>query len=191
MGWSPNGEPRFTRPSARGKNRSMSSRAGSGEAGDWAWIGAMLDERRRPEALRHALRELGFSRKALLEGLASQLGLTATQLREPDRAAVKVCRRDRLGSLIPELVSHPDAAPGRGGARVGERPPACSTSSTRKSSNAGCAKTRHSPRVLEPRLQREGLALVGVDALRRLARTAPSSTRRVAADWIARPAKVR
>lgn len=163
----------------------MSSNAGSGEAGDWAWIGAMLDERRRPEALRHALRELGFSRKALLEGLASQLGLNATQLREPDRAAVKACRRDRLGSLIPELVSHPDARL----AAVGHAwlaAPGMLYELDPKVIERWLCEDEALARLLEPRLQSEGLALVGVDALKRLARTAPSSTRQVAADWIAR-----
>lgn len=155
------------------------------EARAWAWLGALLDSPRRPAALRHALTRLGYSRAQLLRGLASQLGVPPQRLQRPDAHAVAHCRRDRVGASIPVLLGHPDPRLAQVGRRwlaasgiVYEVDPAQVERWLIDDDEIG--------RMLAPSLAREGLALLGPIALRRVAQTAPEATRALAADWIAR-----
>lgn len=153
--------------------------------GGWTWLGALLDSPTRTEALRHALIGLGFSRAQLLRGLAGQLGVSKHELERPDAAAVANCRRDRVGTAIPILLEHPDrrlAAAGRRWLTATGMLYEIDPSQVER----WLTDDTDIARLLAPSIAREGLALLGPTALRRLATSAPPATRALAADWVRR-----
>lgn len=153
--------------------------------GGWAWLGALLDSPARTQALRHALIGLGFSQHQLLRGLASQLGVTTEGLERPDPAALAACRRDRVGTVIPILLEHPDArlvAVGRRWLTAAGMLYEIDPSHVER----WLTDDGDIARLLAPSIAREGLALLGPTALRRLATSAPPATRALAADWVRR-----
>jgi hypothetical protein len=152
---------------------------------EWAWLGALLDTSSQPSALRHALRELGFSRRVLLGGLASQLDLSAEAFWRAKPESFLRCQKGRLGTLVPELIQHPDAQLAELGQRWLANPDVVYEIDPRIV-EAWLSRDTELARALEPMLEREGLALLGPQALRRLAREAPPSTRLLAAEWVAR-----
>ena len=153
----------------------------------WHWLADLVDLPRsdRP-ALRDALTWLGFSETALVEGIAAILDVTPQRLVAPDDATVARVDPQRLAAVLPRLLDDERAAL----RSIGERwlscpaaayqlPPALVEGWMR---STGTATT-----LLRARIEREGLALLGGDALRRLAKDATDAAIREAAQrWVAR-----
>ena len=138
------------------------------------------------QALRDALQRLGLSASAVTEGVATVLGVSAQQLREPDAPTVARVDPEQLGVLLPFLVEHEDPEI----RRIGERWIDCPGAAFQLPPAAverWLAEAGRMGDLLAPRVRDQGLALLGPDALLRLSRSSSRPpVRRAAAQWLAR-----
>ncbi|MCA9652990.1 MAG: hypothetical protein H6712_18655 [Myxococcales bacterium] len=166
--------------------------------GRWDWLYELVRRGLRPgpsdeapelppgQALRDALQRLGLSASAVTEGVATVLGVSAQQLREPDAPTVARVDPEQLGVLLPFLVEHEDPEI----RRIGERWIDCPGAAFQLPPAAverWLAEAGRMGDLLAPRVRDQGLALLGPDALLRLSRSSSRPpVRRAAAQWLAR-----
>lgn len=147
--------------------------------------------RSRHDALRDALERLGLDDQALMEGVATVLGLSVAAFRSPGPAALGVAAGDDLALVLPLLLEHRSPAirtVGRAWFAVPE------TIYTVASDQAErwLLDSAAIGDLLAPRLDREGLAWLGPEALRRLVSAAASPrAREAAAGWCDRLVEAR
>jgi hypothetical protein len=151
----------------------------------WTWLGRLLDRPDRPAAIEHAICRLGFSTGELLDGLSDQLALARRELENADPAGLARCRRWRLGATVPAMLRHRDPRLSGlahrilvRGRTVYELEP--------ESLERLLVEHAEIAEQLAPRLAREGLALLGPSALRRLASAAPARIAAPVGAWVAR-----
>jgi hypothetical protein len=167
--------------------------------GPWDWLRDLIHrglsgdaERSEPaepgahQALRDALSRLGLHKNELVEGIADVLGLHAVRFENPDPGTVAGVDREHLEVLLPLLIEHADPAL----RDIGERwlaNPTTVFELRRDIVLRWLERDGEASRVLAPRLAREGLALLGPDALARLAVTSESQrVRDNARVWVRR-----
>jgi hypothetical protein len=134
------------------------------------------------DPLRDALSRLGLSPDAILDGVASVLGLTPHAVSEPEARTVRRTDPDHLAVLLPFLIhhEHPEVR------AIGARWLACRAVSYQLSPKVLVQWLESDARVsaaLAPRLRAEGLAMLGPDALLRLSRTGHPTVRDAARAW--------
>lgn len=161
--------------------------------GTWDWLRDLVDRglRAGPDAPRgaaigDALSDLGLRPDEVIRGVAEVLGLPPETVRDPVLPQVRDVDPGRLAVLLPQLVAHEDPAV----QAVGQRwlaldgvlfglPPAAVEGWLGTDSPIA--------RALAPVLPRKGLALLGPDALRRLAASGGTQEiRDFAGEWTAR-----
>ncbi len=168
-----------------------------GARGRWDWLYDLVHRRlgapqtdalraKTPSgALRDALCSLGMSPDEVLEGLAAVLGIGVVDLQEPDARVAAKTDPEQVAVLLPFLLHHerPEIR------AVGERWLACprvlyqlppETLAQWMESDDVLAK------LLAPRLEHEGPALLGPQRLLRLSRTGQPSARKAAEHWASR-----
>ncbi len=106
-----------------------------------------------------------------LERAADRLGLELAQVIDPDRSAIARTDRARLGEVLPDLLADPDPEVQTAGARWLALP-ATAYELDPAQVEAWLAGDGPAAQQLADRIPREGLALVGPEALGRLARDA-------------------
>lgn len=164
----------------------------------WDWLRELLargraqlsipatSSRTRHEALRDALERLGMDDRSLIEGVATVLGLSVATFAAPGRAALATTVGDDLALVLPLLLEHRSNAirdVGRAWFAVPETIYAVASDQAERWLVESATTADH----LAPRVDREGLAWLGPEALRRLASNA--ATQRVrdsAAQWCER-----
>ena len=134
-------------------------------------------------SLRESLERLGLEPGALIEGIATILELDQQQLREPTAATLRELEPELLEMLLPVWVEHESPQLRELGKRWLALPAMPYEIDVavleRWAGGAGPLAT-----ALAPRLEREGLALLGPEALARLARTAKEPrTKSIASRW--------
>jgi hypothetical protein len=134
-------------------------------------------------SLRESLERLGLDPSALIEGIATILEVDQQQLREPTAATLRELEPELLAMLLPIWIEH-ESDELRG---IGKRWLALPATPyeldvallERWAGGEGSLAA-----ALAPRLEREGLALLGPEALTRLARTAREPrTKSIAGRW--------
>lgn len=163
--------------------------------GRWDWLYDLVHRRlARPEkpsadadtdptdALRDALSRLGLSPDAVIEGVASVLGLTPHALEEPESRTVRRTDPDQLAVLLPFLVHHEHPQIRQIGERWLQCPPLAYQLPPRALLHWLETDARISG-LLVPRLRAEGLAMLGPDALLRLTRTGHPKVKPAARAW--------
>jgi hypothetical protein len=134
------------------------------------------------DALRDALARLGLSPDAVIEGVASVLGLSPHGFAEPDPRTVRRTDPEQLALLLPFLV-HDDRAEIRS---IGERWLRQPTVAYQLPPHVLVQWLETDPEIaalLGPRLRDEGLALLGPDRVVRLSRTGQPAVREAARAW--------
>ena len=142
-----------------------------------------------PDALRDALGRLGLSTDAVIEGVASVLGLTPHQLMEPGLSVVRRSDPEQLSVLLPFLLHHDNLQI----RAIGERWLRCRSVAYQLPPAQLLSWLESDRRIgdlLEPRLRAEGLAMLGPDALMRLSRTGLPRVREAARIWSHRLGRV-
>lgn len=167
--------------------------------GEWDWLrelvrqqltpaeaGAGGSTQARAEALSDSLERLGMEPASIERGVAELLSLDAAALRSPDAATVAACDASQLGVLLPFLTAHRDD----GLREIGDAWLALPTTAYELDPNlvtSWLGDDGPLARALVSRLEREGLALLGPDRLRRLSREARrDDVRSAASQWSAR-----
>ncbi|MCA9706772.1 MAG: hypothetical protein KDK70_13050 [Myxococcales bacterium] len=163
--------------------------------GRWDWLYDLVRRGLRPppeaterprDALRDALEGLGLTPDAIAEGVAVVLELPPARLREPDGPTVARVDPEQLGVLLPFLVEHPHAEI----RRIGERWLACPGAAFQLPGpvvERSLADEGRMGDLLAPRVQSDGLALLGPDALLRLSKASCRAAVRQAAErWLTR-----
>ncbi len=163
--------------------------------GRWDWLYELVRRGLRPAseqsepshgALRDALETLGLSADAIVEGVATVLELSPERLRDPDGPTVAAVDPQDLGVLLPFLVEHRDVTIREIGERWLHRPGAA-FQLPRPTVERWLAEAGRMGDLLAGRVHREGLALLGPDALLRLSRASSrESVRRGAEHWLGR-----
>lgn len=164
----------------------------------WDWLRDLLargraqlsiperSSRSRHEALRDALERLGLDDLALVEGVATVLGLSVAAFRAPGPVAVRAAIPDDLALVLPLLVEHRSAAIRAVGQAWLAIPEVIYTVASDQAER-WLVESATIGELLAPRLDREGLSWMGPEALRRLASGAASArARQVAGTWCAR-----
>jgi hypothetical protein len=152
-------------------DRQLSRGASSAEGSDARAGRSAIDLNGGAASLREAIERLGLAPEAVLEGIAAILNLRPEQLREPSDETLRALEPELLAMLLPVWLEH-EAEPLR---EVGRRWLALPNALyeldlilvERWASAAGPLAD-----AIAPRLEREGLALLGPEALSRLAHTA-------------------
>lgn len=167
------------------------------ERGRWDWLYELVRRGLRPpeqsddsevpgRALRDALSHLGLSPDAVIEGVATVLELPPHGLRNPDGKTVARVDPEDLGVLLPFLVEHEHAEI----QAVGERwlaVPGAAFQLPRPLVERWLTEAGPLGDRLATRVRRDGLALLGPDALLRLSKgSSRPPVRRDAAQWTAR-----
>jgi hypothetical protein len=165
--------------------------------GRWDWLYELVHRRlaaraEEPEgdesessptdALRDALSRLGLSPDAVVEGVASVLGLTPHALEHPEARTVRRTDPDQLSVLLPFLVHHEHAHI----REIGERWLTCPPVAYQLPPKSLLRWLETDARIgdlLGPRLDAEGLAMLGPDALLRLSRTGHGPVKSAAKAW--------
>lgn len=167
--------------------------------GEWAWLRELVKQQLdagehdgatstddRAQTLARTLERLGMEPETVERGVAQLLGIDPAALRKPDAATVAACDRVQLAVLLPFLLAHPDDRL----RQIGERwlaLPATAYELEAPTVESWLADDGPLARGLVSRIEREGLALVGTDALRRLAEGARRDDVRASAEqWIGR-----
>jgi hypothetical protein len=138
------------------------------------------------DALRDALTRIGLSPDAVIEGVASVLGLSPHGFAEPDARIIHRTDPEQLGILLPFLVhhDHPEIR------AIGERwllAPSAAYQIPQRQLRRWFESDERIASLLAPRLRPEGLAMLGPEALVRLSRTGRTDAVRDAARvWAAR-----
>lgn len=171
---------------------------GSELRGPWDWLRDLVArqlERRdtadptsdsQPEghaavaSLRESLERLGLEPSALIEGIATIIEINEQQLREPTAATLRELEPELLAMLLPVWIEHESEQL----REIGERWLALPATPYELDASllerwAGAAGPL--ALALAPRLEREGLALLGPEGLARLARTAKQPRNKSAA----------
>ncbi len=167
------------------------------DRGRWDWLYDLVRRGLRPtsaeattsapgQALRDALEHIGLSSDAIVEGVGTVLGLSPDSLRSPDATIVAGVNPDQLGVLLPFLVEHDDPQIGAIGQRwIGL--PGAAFQVPRATVERWLAEDGPMGDQLAARVRSEGMALLGPDALLRLAKTSTrSEVRRAAEHWVSR-----
>lgn len=137
-------------------------------------------------ALRDALASLGWRGDQLLEGIAVALELTTAQLTAPDTAAIATVDPARLAVILDAVRHHDDPAL-RQIASVWMRAHDAAYQLPADVVQGWLIADDPLVAPLRPRLEREGLALLGPERLRALAAAAGHAvTRQAAQRWVAR-----
>ena len=137
------------------------------------------------EALREALTRLGLSPDAVIEGVAAVLRISPHALAEPDSDTVRGGDPEELAVLLPFLVHHERLEV----RSIGERWLRCAPLPYQLPARTVVTWLESDDRIaacLGPRLEAEGLAMLGPDAMARLARTGRPAVREAAQRWAAR-----
>lgn len=168
--------------------------------GRWDWLYDLVRRGLRPsttdepapgaaapgQALRDALERIGLTADAIAEGVATVLGLSTDQLRQPDGATVARVDPEQLGVLLPFLVEHDDPEI----RRIGEQwiaQPGAAFQLSPATVERWLAETGRVGDLLSPRVRDDGLALLGPDALLRLSQASSRVAVRSAAEhWLSR-----
>jgi hypothetical protein len=137
-------------------------------ASDWVDAGCL--------ALTDALEQIGLSPADLIEAVAAALQVAPATLLDPRDDAIATAHPQRLAMLLPRLMchSHPDIA------QLGARWLACEPTLYHVPRSALAAWLQFEPRLasaVAPRLEREGLALLGTRGANRLVHTAQPDAR--------------
>jgi hypothetical protein len=164
----------------------------------WDWLRDLLargraqlsiperSSRTRHEALRDALERLGLDDRSLLEGVATVLGLSVATFEAPGRAALATTVGDDLALVLPLLVEHRSSTIreiGRAWFAVPETIYAVASDQAER----WLVESPTTAELLVGRIDREGLAWLGPEALRRLATSgATSRVRESASRWCER-----
>ena len=141
------------------------------EARRWAEPHAMRDPQSSAAALREALERLGLQPDALLVGIAEIIGLELEQLRNPSLDALAELDRELLAVLVPFFVEH-EASELQ---QVGRRWLGLPTSVyelDRALIETWLTQEGPLAKALLGRVDREGLALLGVEGLARVGQRA-------------------
>lgn len=142
-----------------------------------------LDPHGAAASLREALERLGLAPEAVLEGIASILELSPEQLAEPTPETLRELEPELLAILLPVWLEH-DAEPLRAIGRRWLALPNTLYELDVAVVERWASKPGPLAQALAPRLEREGLALLGPEALGRLAHRAEDvSVRGTAAAW--------
>jgi hypothetical protein len=176
---------------------------GSESRGPWDWLRDLVArqlERRdasegeqaetSPQAahaavasLRESLERLGLEPSAVIEGIATILEIDQRQLREPTAATLRALEPELLAMLLPVWIEHESEQL----RAIGKRwlaLPATPYELDAVLLERWAGSTGPLALALAPRLEHEGLALLGPEALARLARTAREPRNKsIAARW--------
>ncbi len=168
-----------------------------GTRGRWDWLYDLVHRRlaqpqpdtvraKTPgDALRDALSRLGMSPSEVLEGLASVLGIGVVDLQEPDVQVIAKTDPGQVEVLLPFLLHHerPQVR------AVGERWLACPRvlyQLPAETLTQWLESDDVLARLLAPRLEHEGPALLGPQRLLRLSKTGQPRAREAAEHWASR-----
>lgn len=164
--------------------------------GRWDWLYDLVHRRLRgasdegsraaavqaapADALRDALTRIGLSPDAVIEGVASVLGLSPHGFAEPDARIIHRTDPEQLGVLLPFLVhhDHPEIR------AIGERwllAPSAAYQIPQQQLQRWLESDDRIAVLLAPRLRPEGLAMLGPEAMVRLSRTGRTDAVREAA----------
>ncbi len=169
-----------------------------GTRGRWDWLRELVQRQRavhaappgtqpaggRRDALRDALARLGLAPDALIDGVASALGIAPLELCTPTPATVGRVEGEDLAVLLPLLLEHPFDELRTIGARwLAE--PAVLYHVPADASESWLATSPSLAERLASRLADEGLAWLGPEGLQRLAiHGCTPEVRDAAARWI-------
>jgi len=164
----------------------------------WDWLRELLargraqlsiperSSRTRHEALRDALERLGIDDRSLIEGVATVLGLSVATFASPARAALATTVGDDLALVLPLLVEHGSPAiraVGQAWFAVPETIYAVASDQAER----WLVDSPTTADLLATRIDREGLAWLGPEALRRLVTSgATVRVREIASLWCER-----
>lgn len=168
----------------------------SSARGRWDWLYGLIHRRlaKPPEpetqlpppsptdALRNTLGRAGLSPDAVTESLAGVLGLSPHEFADPTPATVRKTSPEQLEILLPFLLGHTRAEL----RNLGERWLLCPPVLYQLPPNivmTWLETDEKIARLTAPRLGPEGLALLGPEALMRLAHTGCESSRSKARHW--------
>jgi hypothetical protein len=164
----------------------------------WDWLRELLargraqlslperSSRTRHEALRDALERLGLDDKSLMEGVATVLGLSVATFASPGRGALQTTMPDDLALVLPLLLEHRSAAI-RAVGQAWFAVPDTIYAVASDQAERWLVDSATTADVLASRIDREGLAWLGPEALRRLTNSgATLRVREAAAAWCAR-----
>jgi hypothetical protein len=141
------------------------------EARRWAEPHAMRDPQSSAAALREALERLGLQPDALLVGIADIIGLELEQLRTPNLEALAKLDRELLAVLLPFFIEHEASELQQVGRRwLGLS--TCVYELDRALIESWLTQEGPLAKALLGRLDREGLALLGVEGLARVGQRA-------------------
>ncbi|MBL8943704.1 MAG: hypothetical protein JNK45_11170 [Myxococcales bacterium] len=158
----------------------------------WDWLRDLLARGRaqlalpdrgsptRRDALRDALERLGLDDRELVEGVATVLGLDVASLRHPGPQALAAAPADDLALVLPLLLEHHSPAIRAVGRAWFGVPEAIYTVASDQAER-WLLDSIATGDLLADRVDREGLAWLGPESLRRLATTAASPLARHAA----------
>jgi hypothetical protein len=144
------------------------------------------DSQQAANNLRESLARLGLDPPAVIEGLSTILELEQDKLREPTPEVLAAIEPELLALLLPVFIEHDSAAMREVGQRwlaLGPTPYEIDAAVLERWLGGEGALAL----ALAPRLEREGLALLGPEALARLAHTAAQAqVKAIAGRWHAR-----
>ncbi|MFO7567614.1 MAG: hypothetical protein R6X02_33530 [Enhygromyxa sp.] len=142
-----------------------------------------LDPHGAAASLRESLERLGLEPDAVLEGIATILDIDPTQLREPSEASSRELEPELLALLLPVWVEHESEQLRIIGQRWLALPSTIYEIDTAVLERWLCGEGRLAD-AIAPRLEREGLALLGPEGLGRLAhKAADRRVKAIAEGW--------